>query len=480
MGVTLGDLARVTVRGGEVPPESDAAGRALRVYRTVVGWAQRGNAEVITHDVNGKQQSGYRWHGNVSEAHEFLWPEGEDNSPQQKMLTNRYLAQTGNMVCLARPRAGEGGGKSTWWVRTEWSAVKPMSGKDRAEAIRRALEPPVTVEYLCGDHGLRFDTKAARDTHLAEEHNDTTITPVLEVKRNTLVPQPQRAPVTPKPIRIAEAKEDTASEPKEPAEASTVTASGARESAAAKVDTVTEVRHEPSKYPCREPGCGEGSFANAYDRHEHEATAHPESATRLFRCYAPDCGRDEYSLTSLARHINRGHHILKGGDGTYETLMELSVAESERRIAAAERKAVRHGRKAAAEAEAPPEPRDVAAATPATAPEPKQSTEAKEAAAPEVRDELPADQPRGATEAMTTTGDPAAALKNALIQAVDIFAVIETAAGQLAQSTADQDRIKALEQENRELAKEAERLRNQKTSSTRRVADLLAELSAAN
>lgn len=466
MGVTLGDLARVTVRGGEVPPESDAAGRALRVYQAVVGWAQRGKAEVITHDVNGKQQSGYRWHGNVSEAHEFLWPEGEGNSPQQKMLTNRYLSQTGNMVCLARPRAGEGDGKSTWWVRTEWSAVKPLSGKDRAEAIRRALEPPVTVEYLCGDHGLRFDTKAARDTHLAEEHNDTTITPVLEVKRNTLVPQPQRAPVAPKPKIPAGASPLTATEPNRIATAKEDTATEPIGESSAKVEAAPGVRHELAKYPCREPGCGEGHFANAYDRHEHEVSAHPESLTRLFHCFAPDCGRDEYSLTSLARHINRGHHILKGGDGTYETLMELSVAESERRIAAAERKAVRNGRKATAEAAVTPEPRDVAAAKPNTA--------------PEVRDELPADQPRGAPEAMTTTGDPAAVLKNALTQALEIFATIESMADQLSQNASDQDRIRALEQENKALAKEAERLRSQKTSSTRRVADLLAELSATN
>lgn len=81
---------------------------------------------------------------------------------------------------------------------------------------------------------------------------------------------------------------------------------------------------------------------------------------------------------------------------------------------------------------------------------------------------------------MTTTGDPAAVLKNALTQALEIFATIESMADQLSQNASDQDRIRALEQENKALAKEAERLRSQKTSSTRRVADLLAELSATN
>ena len=154
------DIARVGVRGAELPGELDGADEivvaAWHLHHAVLGFAQR--EEGLDEEHEGV--AGYLWQGSLTQIFYFLWPAGQTpidglEARRARWPLQRWLYSTGNLIQM-QPHQRAGIDPVTgraipsedpvWWVRRQFT-------RDGPPAPARKQGAPVTQRT--GGHPCR-------------------------------------------------------------------------------------------------------------------------------------------------------------------------------------------------------------------------------------------------------------------------------------------------------------------------------------
>lgn len=135
----VGEVARVTRRGGDLPDVSDP--EELRTSAWLVWQCVRERVPEDAPVTLRRGVPGHHWHGVLSRVNGELWPALRDRylttaaqMQETRLRLNRYLAASGNLVCVDRGARPVPGGvaaprEPVWWVRAEW-ADKPVTAEE--------------------------------------------------------------------------------------------------------------------------------------------------------------------------------------------------------------------------------------------------------------------------------------------------------------------------------------------------------------
>lgn len=362
----VGEVARVTRRGGDLPNVSDP--EELRTSAWLVWQYVRERVPDDAPVMLRRGVPGHHWHGVLSRINGELWPALRDRyltpAPQAqdvRLRLNRYLSASGNLVCVDRGARPVPGGVAVprdpvWWVRADW-ADRPVTAEELRDrpaadagdddgdgdgdaghldvpasapasapaadasytglgaagltAARAVMDEP--GEFPCSGCPRVFVTRRALFSH--QRHHQVDQDVIVEAITAALGASTQ--PLSMPRIRdeldavghaVGESEltrlvEKLCADPASPVNVGYVDP---------KAGTIRRYHlgpplppdHVQHPHACREPGCPE-RFADASTRRDHESRVHPDSPYLTIACGA--CPERFYSSYSWQVHNVRLH-----------------------------------------------------------------------------------------------------------------------------------------------------------------------------
>jgi len=346
MRVKVGGRDLTEIASDDVPDLSKPESMTLAAYAVHRAVLQRAAVDKNPQPAEHDGIPGWHWRGWVNPIIEDIWAWMANNDDQAvkhaKRDLNRYLRTSGNLICITQ---GNRSVPSLWWVRGEFSEVKPTLKPAEppattvkvtaAEAGEDRVPEPVQYKLICtypvdgGICGQEMESSRWRSRHVFLVHRSAEdwITKALEALGSATGQQLHDYIVA---DSYPASYQNTMHYLQNMVDGNLIYHwsglyhLGPAPAAEVKAPAVSSAEEECT---CREPECGK-PFSHFYLRSRHEDAAHPYSSYRDWPC--PFCPRKLYSGDKAAAEPMRLHltksHALTFGTEAYEAA--LSAAEA--------------------------------------------------------------------------------------------------------------------------------------------------------